>query len=88
MDMVSLVADMHHLHPVVGRPCVARSPSDAPKPQRRPVVHVEAAIELLAACWTDPVAGSSGVAEAFAAAAAVDIALGLAERSMSVERGS
>lgn len=46
VDMVSLVADMHHLHPVVGRPCVARSPSDAPKPQRRPVVHVEAAIEL------------------------------------------
>lgn len=42
----------------------------------------------LAACWTDPVVGSSGVAEAFAAAAAVDMALGLAERRMSVERGS
>lgn len=66
---------------------MARSPWDAPKPLRRPVDHVEEAIELLATCWTDPVVGSSGVAEAFAAVA-VDVALGLVERRMLVERGS
>lgn len=65
---------------------MARSPSDAPKPQHRPVVHEEEATELLATCWMDPVAGSSGVAEAFAAA--VDVALGLVEQRMSAERGS
>lgn len=44
-------------------------------------------MKLLATCWTDPVAGSSGAAEA-SVAAAVDMALGLVERRMTVERGS
>lgn len=67
---------------------MARSPLGAPKPQRRHVDHVEVAMKLLATCWTDPVAGSSGAAEASVAAAAVDMALGLVERRMTVERGS
>lgn len=63
---------------------MARSPSDAPKPQRRPVGHVEVAIELLATGWKDPVAGSSDVVEAFVVA----VALSLVGRRMSVEQDS